>query len=46
MTEHPEVCQLAESLLSEIIGADVQEKCEREGTPRCSFEVTERRKLN
>ena len=46
VTEHPEVCQLAESLLSETIGADVREQCEREGTPRCSFEVTERRKLN
>jgi predicted ArsR family transcriptional regulator len=44
VTEHPEVCQLAESLLSEIIGADVREKCDREGTPRCSFEVTERQK--
>jgi len=44
--EHPEVCQLAESLLSEIIGTEVREQCEREGTPRCSFEVTERRKPN
>jgi predicted ArsR family transcriptional regulator len=43
VSEHPEVCQLAESLLSEIVGADVREKCEREGSPRCSFEVTERR---
>jgi len=43
VAEHPEVCQLAESLLSEIVGADVREKCEREGSPRCSFEVTERR---
>jgi predicted ArsR family transcriptional regulator len=40
VAEHPEVCQLAESLLSEIIGAKVQEQCEREGSPRCSFEVT------
>ena len=39
VTEHPEVCQLAESLLSEIIGAKVREQCEREGSPRCSFEV-------
>ncbi len=42
VAEHPEVCQLAESLLSEIIGAKVREQCEREGSPRCSFEVTER----
>jgi predicted ArsR family transcriptional regulator len=44
VAEHPEVCQLAESLLSEIIGAEVQEKCDREGSPRCSFELTEQRK--
>ena len=39
VTEHPEVCRLAETLLSEIIGVEVQEHCEREGTPRCRFEV-------
>lgn len=39
VAEHPEVCQLAESLLSEIIGAKVRERCDREGSPRCSFEV-------
>jgi len=44
VAEHPEVCQLAESLLSEITGAEVREQCEREGSPRCSFEVTARRK--
>ena len=44
VVEHPEVCQLAESLLSEITGAEVREQCERETSPRCSFEVTERRK--
>jgi len=44
VAEHPEVCQLAESLLSEIIGTEVREQCEREGSPRCSFEVTAQRK--
>jgi len=44
VAEHPEVCQLAESLLSEITGAEVREHCEREGSPRCSFEVKARRK--
>jgi predicted ArsR family transcriptional regulator len=39
VTEHPEVCRLAETLLSEIIGAEVQEHCDRERTPRCRFEV-------
>jgi predicted ArsR family transcriptional regulator len=38
--EHPEVCQLAESLLAEIIGATVREQCDREGSPKCAFEVT------
>jgi predicted ArsR family transcriptional regulator len=40
VTEHPEVCQLAESLLSEIIGTTVRERCNREGSPQCAFEVT------
>ncbi|HEV8590048.1 MAG TPA: ArsR family transcriptional regulator [Pyrinomonadaceae bacterium] len=39
VVEHPEVCQLAESLLSEIIGGTVRERCEREGGPRCAFEI-------
>ena len=42
VAEHPEVCQLAESLLSEIIGAKVREQCTREGTPKCAFLVTEK----
>ena len=42
VAEHPEVCQLAESLLSEIMGATVRERCERDGSPRCTFEVTEK----
>jgi predicted ArsR family transcriptional regulator len=37
--EHPEVCQLAEALLAEIIGAKVTEHCQREGVPRCAFEI-------
>ena len=39
--EHPEVCKLAETLLSEIIGAEVHERCNREGTARCKFEIIE-----
>jgi predicted ArsR family transcriptional regulator len=42
---HPEVCQIAESLLSEVIGIEVKEQCDREGSPRCSFQLTERRRL-
>jgi len=39
VAEHPEVCRLAETLLSEIIGLEVREQCDREGPPRCRFEV-------
>jgi predicted ArsR family transcriptional regulator len=39
VTEHPEVCTLAETLLSEIIGVEVRERCDREGSPRCRFEL-------
>jgi predicted ArsR family transcriptional regulator len=39
VAEHPEVCRLAETLLSEIIGAEVRERCDRESTPRCRFEI-------
>ena len=41
VSEHPEVCRLAETLLSEIIGREVQERCDREGSPRCRFEIIE-----
>jgi predicted ArsR family transcriptional regulator len=37
--KHPEVCQMLESALAEVIGAPVKECCEREGRPRCCFEV-------
>jgi predicted ArsR family transcriptional regulator len=39
VAEHPEVCRLAETLLSEIIGNEVHERCDREGSPRCRFEI-------
>jgi predicted ArsR family transcriptional regulator len=42
VAEHPEVCQLAESLLSRIIGTRVRERCDREGAPRCTFEVVKK----
>jgi predicted ArsR family transcriptional regulator len=38
--EHPEVCRLAESLVAEITGATVRERCERWESPRCVFEIT------
>jgi predicted ArsR family transcriptional regulator len=36
---HPEVCHLAETLLSEVIGVPVAECCERGDQPRCCFTV-------
>ena len=36
---HPEVCRLAETLVAEIVKVPVAEKCDREGRPRCRFEI-------
>jgi predicted ArsR family transcriptional regulator len=36
---HAEACHLAETLLSELIGVPVHEKCDRSGKPKCCFEV-------
>jgi predicted ArsR family transcriptional regulator len=36
---HPEVCQLAETLVAEIVKAPLRECCDRETTPRCRFEI-------
>ena len=37
--EHPQVCNLAETLLSELVGVPVQEHCERTGSVPCRFVV-------
>jgi predicted ArsR family transcriptional regulator len=37
--EHPEVCKIAESLVSEIVQAPVTEICDRTSLPRCRFAV-------
>ena len=40
VSEHPEVCQVAESLVAEVVGTEVKERCERGGLqPRCRFEI-------
>lgn len=39
VTVHSEVCQLAESLVAEIVKAPVQELCDRTGRPKCRFEI-------
>ena len=37
--DHPEVCRMAETLLTELAGAPVHEHCERGERPCCRFEV-------
>jgi predicted ArsR family transcriptional regulator len=37
---HPEACLIAESLLTEIIGAPVKERCVRQPQPSCCFEIS------
>jgi predicted ArsR family transcriptional regulator len=37
---HPEVCQLAEALVAEIVKAPVRECCDRTTNPRCRFEIS------
>ncbi|MDP9458262.1 MAG: helix-turn-helix domain-containing protein [Actinomycetota bacterium] len=36
---HPEVCRLAEALLTELVGVPVREHCDRGERPRCCFEA-------
>lgn len=40
VAEHPSTCQLAESLVSHIVGVPVTECCERGERPRCAFRIT------
>jgi predicted ArsR family transcriptional regulator len=37
--DHPEVCQLAEALLTEMVGVPVYEHCHKGERPRCCFEI-------
>lgn len=39
VTDHPEICRLAEVLLSEITDSDVREQCRRGAAPQCAFEI-------
>lgn len=39
VSAHPEVCRLAEALVEEIVKAPVVERCNRDGRPRCRFEI-------
>lgn len=35
--DHPEVCHLAETLVSDIVGVQMHEQCEHDARPRCRF---------
>ena len=37
--DHPEVCRMAEALVTEVAGVPVHERCDRSERPRCCFEV-------
>jgi predicted ArsR family transcriptional regulator len=37
--DHPEVCLMAETLLTELAGVPVYEHCDRSERPRCCFEI-------
>jgi predicted ArsR family transcriptional regulator len=37
--DHPEVCRMAETLITELTGVPVHEHCDRGAKPRCCFEV-------
>ena len=36
---HPEVCRMAETLITELTGVPVHERCDRGERPQCCFEV-------
>ena len=37
--DHPEVCSMAETLVAELAGVSVHERCDRGERPRCCFEI-------
>ena len=37
---HPRLCRMAESLLNELTGVPIHERCDRGDNPRCCFEAT------
>lgn len=38
--DHPRICQLAESLVSGLVGESVQEQCDQSAAPHCRFAIT------
>ena len=41
VSEHPEICELVETLVGELAGVSVREHCDREKSPKCCFEVAD-----
>ena len=39
MRAHPGTCQAAESLIAELVGVPVRERCDRGERPRCCFDL-------
>lgn len=39
VAEHPQVCVMVESMLTDIVGVPVRERCEKGATPSCRFAV-------
>lgn len=37
--DHPEMCRLAETVVADIVGLPIRERCVRGGSPQCCFEV-------
>jgi predicted ArsR family transcriptional regulator len=40
VADHPEICEVAARVLTGAIGCDVQERCDRSGSPRCIFRIS------
>lgn len=43
VSERPEVCRAVETLLSDLTGSEVRERCDRSERPRCHFEFIDRK---
>lgn len=39
VSQHPEVCRLAEAFLSEVTGLEIKEHCRKGESPRCTFQI-------
>jgi hypothetical protein len=36
---HPEICRLVETMLTDLLGVPVQQRCQAEPSPQCCFEI-------